>query len=94
MGDGCCVAVGSKGTGVEVCVETEIGVDVDTEMGSGVDVNVGVSENAVTDGFDPPLRTILGPTHNARSPVGEPFASVRRMNLTVCPASGLKSTSA
>jgi hypothetical protein len=62
------VAVGTEGTTVEV------GVVPDTVVGTGVAVNVG------TGGTVTPLRTILGATHSARSPVGEPFASTLRMN--------------
>ena len=82
--DGSNVAEGTTGTGVKVSV------DSGAEGGSGVAVAVDVGRG----GTVPLLRTMLGATQTGRSPVGEPFALVLKMNLTFLPARVLRSTSA
>ena len=84
MGDGCGVAVEPRGVTEEVIVDTGVSVEVGT----------AVLGAAVTVGYDAPLRTILGATQSAWSLVGNPLASTFRMNLTIFPANGLRSTSA
>ena len=94
--DGCNVAVGCDGVVVGTCnVAVDCtGVEVGVNSGIGVDVDTGIVGVNVTWGYASPLRTTLGATQSARSPVGKPLESARSTNLTVCPASGLKSTSA
>lgn len=89
------VAVG--GTGVAGICDVSVGragVEVSVDAGIDVEVGTGVLGNGVTVGYALPLLTTLGATQSARSPVGKPFASALRINFTVCPANGLKSTSA
>mgnify|MGYP003542168822 CR=1 FL=1 len=83
VGGGVGVSVAVAGTGTTVCVDP----------GTGSAEGVAVAD-AVGKGRTGPLRTMAGATHIARSPVGEPFALILKMNLTFFPASGLKSISA
>ena len=51
-----------------------------------------VGDTGVTVGSTPPTRTMRGDPHSARSFVEYPVARIVRINLTLCPAKGLKST--
>ena len=72
------------GVGVEV---EGVGVLVGVEVIFGVFVGTGV--DVILDGLN-----IIGATHKARSPTGEPVANTVRINLISCPTRELKSRSA
>ena len=62
-------------------------------VGVSVRGRVGVAEAGAADVAEAELK-IIGATHRARSPAGEPEASTVRMNETFCPTNGLRSRSA
>src|SRR5215208_6983946 len=64
-----------------------------TVTGPGVVVTVAVGGVPVTVGGGDvtPWRAMIGLPHRARSPTAEPQAEIYRMNLTVCPANGVRS---
>jgi hypothetical protein len=80
------IGVGEKvGVGVGVAVPVAIGVG--EKVGVGVCVGVGVIA-------EPAALKMMGFTHRARSPTGEPVAYTLRTNLTSCPTSAVRSISA
>ena len=67
-------------------MEEEVGTAV-----GGVPVTVGVMVMVgTTVPVEPPAREMIGLTHKERSPVGEPYAEVTRINFTSCPAKELR----
>jgi hypothetical protein len=63
-----------------------VGVAVAVEV-AAVPVAVGVDDGVDVVGGAAPLRTMTGLPHMARSPIGEPYEDIYRMNFTSCPAS-------
>ncbi len=82
------------GVGVPVAVGVADGATVvDVAEGAAV-VPVAVGVALATGTEAPDGLKMIGPAHNARSPVAGPVESTVRMNFTLCPANGVRSISA
>ena len=77
-------------------MSVEVGVGVNVAVGVKLAVGVKVKDG-VMDGVSvaggTPLRTMRGPTHRASSSLADPLVDTNKINLTVCPASELRSKS-